>query len=95
MRSDRMSIGPFNTANVRKETTIMLCVLIGITAGLLIYSAICPPPGKIDPDMFKLVPWTFAFCTLFVAREAIMEGLGVKYSHGDTTFEVTKDKDSE
>lgn len=90
-----MSIGNFDTHRMRKVTATMLCVLIGITAGLLIYSAICPPPGKIDPDMFQLVPWTFAFCTLWVAWEAILEGLGVKYSHGDTTFEVTRDKDSE
>lgn len=89
-----MSIGNFDTTRMRKTTTIMLCSLIGITAGLLIYSAICPPPGKIDPDMFRLVPWTFAFCSLFVAWEAILEGLGVKYSHGDTSIEITKDNDN-
>lgn len=30
----------------------------------------------------------FAFATLFEAREAIREGLGVKLTHGDTTVEI-------
>ncbi len=88
-----MSIGNFDTERISKQTTIMLCALIGITAGLIIYSVIAPPPGKLtDPELIKLVPWTFAFCTLFVAREAVKEGLGVKYTHGETTFEF-KDMD--
>lgn len=88
-----MSIGNFDTSRISKETTMMLCILIGITAGLIIYSSICPPPGHIDEHTLKLVPWTFAFCSLFVAREAIKEGLGVKYTHGDTSIEIDKDKE--
>lgn len=89
-----MSIGNFDTSRITKQTTIMLCVLIGITAGLIICSVMIPPPGKMnDPELLKLVPWTFAFCTLFVAREAIKEGLGVKYTHGDTHIEIDNDKE--
>lgn len=89
-----MSIGNFDTSRISKQTTIMLCVLIGITAGLIICSVMIPPPGKMnDPELLKLVPWTFAFCTLFVAREAIKEGLGVKYTHGDTHIEIDSDKE--
>lgn len=88
-----MSIGNFDTARISRQTTIMLCALIGITAGLIIFSVLTPPPGKMnDPELLKLVPWTFAFCSLFVVREAIKEGLGVKYTHGETTLEV-KDMD--
>jgi len=87
-----MSIGKFDTARIRKQTTIMLCVLIGITASLIICSVVIPPPGKMnDPELIKLVPWTFAFCSLFVVREAIMEGLGVKYMHGDISIEIDRD----
>ena len=88
-----MSIGAFNTDNIRKQTTILLSAIIGITAGVIIYSAICPPPGHIDETTFKLVPWAFAFCGLLVAREAIAEGLGVKFSHGDTQLEI-RDSDN-
>lgn len=88
-----MSIGNFDTDRISKQTTIMLCVLIGITAGLIVCSVLIPPPGKLnDPELLKLVPWTFAFCTLFVAREARKEGLGVKYTHGNTKIEIDNDK---
>lgn len=90
-----MSIGKFNSDRISRQTTIMLSVTLGITAGLLIYSAICPPPGHIDESIFKLVPWAFGFCTLFVAREAIKEGLGIKYTHGDTEIHVNKEKEED
>ena len=87
-----MSIGNFDTTQIRKHTTIMLCLLIGINAGLIVYSVLLPPPGEInDPELIDLVPWTFAFCTLFVVREAIYEGFGVKYTHGSTMVEIDKD----
>lgn len=87
-----MSIGNFDTARISKHTTIMLCALIGITAALIICSVLIPPPGKMnDPELLELVPWTFAFCTLFVVREGIKEGLGVKYTHGDTSIEIDRD----
>lgn len=86
-----MSIGNFDTRRMRKITVIMLCSLIGITAGLIICSVVLPPPGKInDPKLLELVPWTFAFCALFVAWEAVLEGLGVKYTKGDMTIEIDR-----
>lgn len=85
-------IDNFDTAKISKQTTIMLCVLIGITASLIVCSVLIPPPGKLnDPELLKLVPWTFAFCSLFVVREAIKEGLGVKYTHGNTLIEIDRD----
>lgn len=51
-----------------------------------------PPKGAIDPSIFKAAGYLFGFATLFVLREAIREGLGVKLTHGDTTIEV-KDLD--
>lgn len=88
-----MSIGNFDTQRISKQTTIMLCVIIGITAALIIYSALCPPPGKIDESMNKLLPWAFGFCSLLVAREAIKEGFGLRYKNGDVTIEVDGNKD--
>ena len=62
------------------------------TIGLFVTSAIMPPKGVVDPSMFKAAGYLFGFATLFVLREAIREGLGVKLTHGDTTIEV-KDLD--
>ena len=87
-----MSIGQFRN-NVSKHTTIALWVFATITVGLGIYSAICPPPGIIDKSVLEFGCLMAGFATLAVAREAIREGLGVKYTHGDTTIEIDKDNE--
>lgn len=89
-----MSIGPFNSNRIRKQTTIGLAVVIGITTLLLIYSAVCPPPGHIDDSIIELVPWAPVICALLIAREAILEGLGVRYTKGDMTIEINKDENN-
>lgn len=38
--------------------------------------------------MLKAGAEIFAFASLFMLREAILEGLGVKLTHGQTTIEV-------
>ncbi|MCR5841147.1 MAG: hypothetical protein K6G86_03620 [Bacteroidales bacterium] len=42
--------------------------------------------------MFSAAGFLFGFATLFVAREAILEGFGIKLTHGNTTIEM-KDQD--
>lgn len=80
------------TKRVSMSTTIALWVCLTTTIGLFVTSAIMPPKGVVDPSMFKAAGYLFGFATLFVLREAIREGLGVKLTHGDTTIEV-KDLD--
>ena len=89
-----MSIGKFDTANISKHTTIALWVFAIITVGLATYSAVCPPQGVIDKSVLEFGAIMGGFATLAVAREAIKEGLGLKYTHGDTTLEIDKDKDN-
>lgn len=88
-----MSIGKFNTDKISRQTTITLCVMIAFVIGISTYSAVCPPPGQIDDSIFKLIAWIFAFASLLVAREAIREGLGLKYTKGDVTIEIDKSDD--
>lgn len=76
------------TRRVSTSTTIALWVCLAVTIGLFITSAIVPPRGVIDPSIFKAGGCLFGFATLFVVREAIREGLGVKLTHGDTTVQV-------
>lgn len=77
---------------VSKTTTIALWVCMSVSIGLFVTSFLLPPKGVIDPSVFKAGAYLFGFATLFVVREAIREGLGVKIAHGDTTIEV-KDLD--
>lgn len=51
-----------------------------------------PPTGQIDPSVLKAAGYCFAFAGLYEFREAVLEGLGIKLTHGDTTIEV-KDQD--
>lgn len=76
------------THRVSRSTTIALWVCLLTTIALFTLSAIVPPMGVIDPSMFKAGGYLFAFAGLFVLREAIREGLGVKLTHGDTTLQV-------
>lgn len=73
---------------VRTSTSVALWVCTLASIGLFIGSFLVPPLGAIDPSILKAGAELFAFAGLFVAREAIMEGLGVKVTHGDTTLEV-------
>lgn len=76
------------TRNVRTSTTILLWVFSLTALGLFVASFLVPPMGVIDGSVLKAGGIIFAFAALAEAREAIVEGLGVKVTHGDTTFTV-------
>ena len=78
--------------NVRTSTTVLLWLFSLTAIGLFIASFLVPPMGEIDPSVLKAGGIIFAFAALAEAREAIIEGLGVKVTHGTTTIEV-KDQD--
>lgn len=80
------------TKNVRTSTTVLLWVFSLAALSLFIASFLVPPMGEIDPSVLKAGAEIFAFAALIEAREAILEGLGVKVTHGSTTIEV-KDQD--
>lgn len=80
------------TKNIRTSTSIALWTFAVCAIGLLVASFCVPPTGVIDPSVLKGASLIFGFAALFEAREAILEGLGVKVTHGDTTI-VIKDQD--
>ena len=80
------------TRNVRPCTTIGLWFCTIAAVGLFAASFFMPPTGQIDPSVLKAAGYSFAFAGLYEFREAVLEGLGVKLTHGDTTIEI-KDQD--
>lgn len=80
------------TKNVRTSTTILLWVFSIFAIGLFAASFVVPPTGVIDGSVLKAAGILFGFAALVEAREAILEGLGVKLTHGDTIIEI-KDQD--
>lgn len=79
--------------NVRKSTTIALWVCLIISISLFVASFLVPPMGEIHPTVLRAVGEIFGIMGLIVLREAIMEGLGVKMTHGNTSIEI-KDLDA-
>lgn len=82
------------TRNVKTSTTVALWVCLIATIGLLASSFIVPPTGEISPSALKGGSLLFAFASLMEAREAILEGFGIKLTHGDTTI-VVEDTDGD
>lgn len=78
--------------NVKTSTTVGLWVCTITSIGLFVASFCVPPMGEISPSVLKAGSLIFAFAALFMVREAIVEGLGVRLTHGDTVIEV-KDLD--
>ena len=78
--------------NVKTSTTVGLWVCTITSIGLFVASFCVPPTGEISPSVLKAGSLIFAFAALFLIREAIVEGLGVRLTHGDTVIEV-KDLD--
>lgn len=76
------------THRVRTSTTIALLFCVVCSIGLFIASFCVPPLGEISPSVLKAGGEIFAFAALIMLREAIMEGLGVKMTHGNTTVEI-------
>lgn len=76
------------TKRIKTSTSIALWLCLFASISLLIASFIVPPMGVIDSSVLRAASLIFGFAALFVAREAIMEGLGVKLTHGETTFEI-------
>lgn len=76
------------TRRIRTSTAVGLWVCVICSIGLFIASFIVPPLGEISPSVLKAGGEIFAFAALIMLREAIMEGLGVKMTHGQTTIEI-------
>ena len=80
------------TKNVRTTTTVGLWACTGGAIALAIASFFWPPAGVIDGSVIKMAAEMFGFAALWELREAVLEGIGVKLTHGATTIEV-KDQD--
>ncbi|MCR5071215.1 MAG: hypothetical protein K6A62_04740 [Bacteroidales bacterium] len=76
------------TKNVRTTTTLGFWFCTVSAIGLFIASFFWPPCGQVDPSVIKSAGYCFAFASLFMGREAILEGIGLKLTHGSTTIEL-------
>lgn len=89
-----MSIGKFDTANVTKQTSLLVWMTWGLTAALFVSGFIAPPKGIIDASVLKAGCILLAILGVIVLREAVHEGMDAKVTHGDTTIEITNDNNN-
>lgn len=90
MQPSKQAIARFRamTKNVRTTTTIGLFFCTISAVGLFVASFFWPPTGTIDPSVIKAAGYCFAFAGVYWLREAVLEGMGIKLTHGETTIEV-------
>lgn len=88
MRTKRIAQFRVMAGNVRISTTVLLWAFSIAALGLGVASFLVPPTGQIDPSVLRFVAELFAIMALLELREAVLEGLGVKLTHGSTTIEV-------
>lgn len=80
------------TKNVSKSTTIALWVCLGFSMALFVAAFFAPPKGEINQSVLRAVAEILGIAALFFAWGAVLEGLGVKLTHGETTI-VVQDMD--
>jgi hypothetical protein len=66
-----------------------------VSVGLVVGGFFVPPMGVIDGSCLTAVGELLLFPTILYAYRAIELGLTVKFNHGDTSIEITKQKQAE
>ena len=70
--------------------TFAICFFVSV--GLIVGGFFVPPMGVIDGSCLTAVGELLLFPTLLYAYRAVELGLTVKFNHGDTSIEITKQK---
>ena len=73
--------------------TFAICFFVSV--GLVVGGFFVPPMGVIDGSCLTAVGELLLFPTILYAYRAIELGLTVKFNHGDTSIEITKQKQTE
>lgn len=73
--------------------TFAICFFVSV--GLIVGGFFVPPMGVIDGSCLTAVGELLLFPTILYAYRAIELGLTVKFNHGDTSIEITKQKQAE
>jgi hypothetical protein len=77
----------------RQEDKIIFYICLGAAMGLLIFSAITPPPAIIDGSILTAVAELLGFAALGIVGKNLAMGKEVTVHHGET--EVTIGEEDE
>lgn len=79
--------------NSPKWARILFWIFLGISAALIVGSFFVPPMGVIDSSVLAAVGELQGFAALGVGFECIFTGMNVSLKKGDTTINVTSNKE--
>lgn len=74
-----------------KVSKVAFWVCLVVSIGLMIGSAIVPPPFVVDASIFKCVGWLFGFAALGLLPDVLALGRTAKIQRGNTVVTIGKD----
>lgn len=86
-----MSIGNFDTNNITRQTSIAMWLSWGFMVLLLTWCFVIPPRGENAEEILKACVLVYSVIPSAIIREALKEGKGAKFTHGDTHIEISDD----
>lgn len=76
----------------RKQTDkYIFWVCLAISIALMVFGAVMPPPGIIDPSILTASGILLGFAALGVAGQNLANGKEVTFNHGDTEVKISND----
>ena len=79
------------TENKQKVSKVAFWVCLLVSIGLMVGSAIVPPPFVVDASIFRCVGWLFGFAALGQLPDIINLGRTAKIQRGNTVVTIGKD----
>lgn len=80
--------------NKPKVSKLAFWVCLIVSIGLMIGSAIVPPPFVVDASIFRCVGWLFGFAALGLLPDVLALGRTAKIQRGNTVVTIGKDNDN-
>lgn len=70
-------------------------ILAAVAVALIITGFFLPPMGKIDGSVIQAVGEIIGIIAIFFAWDSVNKGIDAKITHGNTTIQLTNDKEDE
>lgn len=77
----------------KQEDKVIFYVCLGAAMGLLIFSAITPPPAIIDGSILTAVAELLGFAALGIVGKNLSLGKEVTFTHGETEVTIGENED--
>ena len=77
----------------KHEDKVIFYVCLGAAMGLLIFSAITPPPAIIDGSILTAVAELLGFAALGIVGKNLSLGKEVTFTHGETEVTIGENED--